>query len=253
MPVLQPITFDPPQVALPVGGLYAVVNWDTSAVPRFLDAGVDFRPHNTKLEGQVGRWTDDWLVTAAGTTGNKFSNRTTAFPDTFTDWVIYSFDHNYNADLTVESRDEVKARALHALALLEPIRSETIFADRLKTDTIAPPAKSGLTATVGYLESEAAKLGLTGFIHASAQWAAYARERRLDTNGVSPLGHRWVYGGGYVAGLDNELVLTTQPFGWRSPAVVNDSIWHNKNQYVAVAERAVLIGYEAVIAAATVS
>ena len=48
-------------------------------------------------------------------------------------------------------------------------------------------------------------------------------------------------------------MATSQVFGWRGAVQTNEAIRHDHNQFVAVAERSVLLGYEKLIAAVTIS
>ena len=109
-----------------------------------------------------------------------------------------------------------------------------------------------VTDAVSILETELAKAGVTGYLHASPKWAAYLAEARLMTGGKSPMGHTWVFGSGYDDALGNTIVATTPLYGWRGPLTVRDAIKTELNQYVAVAERSLLIAYEAAVAAVTV-
>lgn len=251
--VLLPVTYDPPAVTIDDTGLYGVVDWVQSGGElRFLDAGVVIRTQNTGLGNQVGLWTENWLVASGAISSSKVKDRTTAFLDPFTETTVYAYDHNYDADIRAESRAECDARAARALDQIEPIKVEGVVATRLAADAGSPSTKTGLVATVSYLEGELAKLGLTGYFHIGAQWAAYAANLRLDQGGRTPLGHKWVYGGGYVAGLGAKVVVTTQPFGWRGAAEAKSVVSPQTNQYVAVVERSLVIGYEAVLAAAII-
>lgn len=252
--VLTPITFDPPEAARITAGLYGAVQWeqDGTLPLRFLDAGVVVRTQNTGLDNQVGLWDENWLASAGSLSSDKKKDRTTAFLDEFVATTVYAYDHNYNGDLTAASRGEVAARASRALDLLEPIEVETILAARLVSDAGSPSTKTGLLATVSYLEGALAAKGLQGHFHIGAQYAAHAANLRLNDNGLTPHGHRWVFGGGYVGGLGTKVVVTTKPYGWRGPVEHNDVIKHDTNQYIAVAERSLVIGYEAVLAAAVI-
>jgi hypothetical protein len=130
---------------------------------------------------------------------------------------------------------------------------ETVFAARMLADAPAAAAAVGIVAAVSTLEVELAETGTTGFIHASPKWAAYAAQARLIDNGKTPLGHTWVFGSGYVTGLANTLVATSKPLGWRGDTNVIPTIKQEWNQYIAVAERSVLVGYESAIAKVAVS
>ena len=254
--VIQAIVYDPPLVSANNSGLYDVVAWqqDGSEPIRFFDSGVRFRPWNTGLENQVGVWDENWLVSASAVASSKSKDRTDSFPDPFTSTIVYAWDHNYNGDLTVEARSEVDSRARHAMDLMEATVVESSVADRLITDAATlTTTKTGLVAALGYIEGVLAQKGIDGFLHVGAQYAAYAAQSRLNNNGRTPMGHRWVFGGGYVDALGAQIVVTTQPYGWRGPATVTPAfIQYDKNQYLAVAERSTVIGYETVLAAVTI-
>lgn len=248
---LLPVTYDPANAAQITTGLMGAVEWvqDGTEPTRFIDTGVKFRYQNVLLDGQFGVWGESWCGTPAT---DKVKDRTTSFPEPFTAMTVYGFDHNYCGDLNVECRAEVVERARHALDLNIDQSVETTLSARLITDAGAAPTKTGILATVSYLEGELAKKGLMGFFHVGAQWAAYATEQRLNIGGRTPLGHRWVYGGGYVAGLGAKIIVTTQPYGWRGPVSERSTIQHDHNQFIAIAEQTVVVGYEAVLAAATI-
>ncbi|MEV4204835.1 hypothetical protein [Nocardia salmonicida] len=65
------------------------------------------------------------------------------------------------------------------------------------------------------------------------------------------MGHTWVFGGGYVEGLGQTNVGTSPTFGWRNTAEIRETIEAKSKQFVAIAERSVVIGYEHAVAAAT--
>ena len=126
----------------------------------------------------------------------------------------------------------------------------------------APPALGrqlfdAVVDAIGQIEAAFARTNTTGFIHIGAQWAtSLAQSKLLIKSGsgfVSPLGHRWVIGGGYVAGLGNTVIGTSQPYGWRDEATVRTAIDEKHNIFAAVAERSVLIGYEALVAAQVIA
>jgi hypothetical protein len=48
-------------------------------------------------------------------------------------------------------------------------------------------------------------------------------------------------------------VATSPTFGWRDEAVLRDATKPEHNVYVTIAERSVVVGYEAAVAAVTVS
>jgi hypothetical protein len=233
-------------------GLYAATAW-TDLGPdeplRFLGEGVRIRPHNYGGESAFGVWDATWCAEPTGTKDGERPD----LPDPFDPMVVWAYDE---CDLTAPSQAEVRERAAQNLRLLEQTAVETQFSARLLADAPAGPTDD-LVACVGYLEGELAKTDTLGFIHAGAQWAAHAVPGKLavrvGTVLKSPMGHTWVFGGGYVDGLGDTLVATSAPlFGWRSQAAVREAFDERHNRFLAIAERAVVIGYEKAIAEATV-
>lgn len=53
--------------------------------------------------------------------------------------------------------------------------------------------------------------------------------------------------------LGDRPIGTSATFGWRSEVELRESIQHDRNRFVAVAERSFVIGYEALIAAAEIT
>lgn len=176
--------------------------------------------------------------------------------DPFAPYTIWAYDE---CDLTAPSRAEVEARAAQILRLEEQTDVEREFAIRLLLDANDLPGSiqtaSTLSAAVGYLEAQMALTNTMGYFHVGAQWAAdtYGLFIKSGTRWVSPLGHTWVIGGGYVDGLDDYIVATSQPFGWRNQPLVQGAIDQYHNTYAAVAERSVLVGYEHLITAVQIT
>ena len=139
---------------------------------------------------------------------------------------------------------------------LEQTAVETEFAARLVADAPPGPAPDDLVACVGHLEAELAKTDTVGFIHASAAMAAQAASAnvaiRSGTALKSPMGHTWVFGGGYVDALGAALVATSPTFGWRDAVQVREAFDETHNRFLVVAERSVVIGYERAVALAWV-
>lgn len=172
-------------------------------------------------------------------------------PAPFDPLPVWSFD---SCDLTTQSQVEVRARAERNLRLIEQTAIEREFSARLIADAPAGPAPADIVAAVGHLEAELAKTNTLGHIHASAQWAAAASAAQLvvpTRAGLrTPLGHTWVFGGGYVEGLGKALVATSPTYGWRNAVELRDAIDdHHPNTYLAIAERSVVVvGYEKAVA-----
>jgi hypothetical protein len=250
-----PVEFDPPVVNPAPQGLYPVVNWsETKNGPsRFLIAGARVRTINYGGEDVSGVWDAPWCGDPTDPDAEKGGTRP-PFPDPFEPTTVWAFDQ---CDLTAQSQAEVRRNAAQWLRLQEQTAIEREFAARLLLDAGAADPAADLTEAVGMLEAAFAVSNTLGFIHASAALAAPAESARLILRSGStlktPLGHTWVFGGGYVEGLDTTLVATSQVFGWRDSVEVREAIEHKYNQFVAIAERSVLVGYEALIGAAEVT
>ncbi|MDF3281682.1 hypothetical protein P3L18_08275 [Gordonia sp. N1V] len=65
-----------------------------------------------------------------------------------------------------------------------------------------------------------------------------------------PLGHTWVIGGGYVDGLGKALIATSPTYGWRDEVAVRETISAENNEFIAIAERSVVVGWETAVATA---
>lgn len=250
---LNPVEFDAPLVNQSPDGLYTVTTFVSRAsdVPRWLESGVRVRPHNYGGEDAFGVWDAPWC----GDPGDSIKDgERPDLPAPFDALTVWAFDM---CDLTVPSQAEVRERAAQNLRLIEPVAVEREFAARLLADAGTPEAAADIVAAVSHIEAEFAKTNTTGLIHASAAQAAYAQRYGLivRTGGVlkSPLGHTWVFGGGYVEGLGDTIVGTSPTFGWRNTVEVRETIEAKFNQFVAVAERSVVLGYEKAVAAATLT
>lgn len=176
--------------------------------------------------------------------------------DPFDPITVWAYDE---CDLTAPSRAEVEQYAAQHLRLEEQVAVEHEFAARLMLDAAdlpgTPQTAASFKAAVGYLEAQAALTNTLCYFHAGAQWASqeFGCVIKSGTRWTSPLGHTWILGGGYVDGLGDTIVATSQPFGWRDQPQLRTAIDQYRNIYSAVAERTVCIGYEAVIAAVEIS
>ncbi len=252
-----PVQFEPPLQNPAPTGLYAATTWTDIAPnqPSRHLSGVQVRPvGNYGGEGASGLWPNDSCAT--GTEPDPALRKEGTRPsglDPFESVTVWSYDE---CDLTAPSREEVQARALQIMRLEEQTAVEREFAERMKADagTIDQTAAS-LKLAVGYLEGLFALSNTVGFIHAGAQWASqeFGLVIRSGTRLVSPLGHTWVFGGGYVDGLDRVLIATSPTFGWRDQVALRTAIDERHNTFAAVAERTVLVGYEHLIGAAEIT
>jgi hypothetical protein len=242
--------FYPPLIPAPEGALDAITWVQDGTTPlRFLD-GVTIRQSNFGLSNQFGVWGEDWCGSPDDT---KEKPRPDAVFIDVAPITVYAYDQNQCGDLTSGSREEVRQRVAQIMALTEGKAIETSLAIRLKADAPTTVTAASVTEAVSILETELAKAGVTGYLHASPKWAAYLAESRLSLSGKSPMGHTWVFGGGYADTLEDTIVATTPLYGWRGPLMMRDAIKTELNQYVTVAERSLLIAYEAAVAAVTIA
>lgn len=251
-----PVQFEAPPENPSPQGLWAATNWTESAGPsRFLISGVDIRVHNFGGDAAFGVWDAGWCVDPDDLTVDDLKDGARPVnPATFDPITIWAFDQ---CDLTAPSQAEVRARVQQNLRLREQVATERELSARLLTDSPNLATTTSFGWAIGQLEAELAKDGVLGLIHLGAQWAAVAAQSQLIRfNGaklVSPLGHQYVFGGGYVEGLGNTLVATSQTYGWRDAPTVRDTTKTEANQYVAVAERSLVVGYESAIASIEIS
>jgi hypothetical protein len=253
----SPTYFDAPLVNPAPNGLFAATAWTDEDGPlRWLDSGVEIRPFNYGGEGSFGVWTADWCALEADLDPDddvKAPGDRPAPLDPFLAFTSWAADE---CDLTERSREETRTRAAQTQRLLEQNAVESEVAMRLLTDAGTPTAGDDVVDAVSILEEALAETNTVGVIHASARVAASAAKNNLIVRSgavlKTPLGHTWVFGGGYVDALGWTLVASSQPFGWREPVAVRDAMKLEWNRFRAVAERSLVIGYEAAVAAATI-
>ena len=254
--VLDVLHYDARPVA-PLGtGLYTETDWQSEG--RFFN-GVSIKPINYGGEDAFGIWDAPWcalppLYDPDGTPpqlDRKFGERPDELPP-FAPMTVWSYDQ---CDLRAPTRKEVEARSKQILRLEEQTAVEREIAVRLLEDAGTPTVKPTLRKAVGYLEAEAAKANTPAWFHVGAQWAAEELGLfvKSGTRFVSPLGHIWVIGGGYVDGLVNTIVATSQPVGWKNEPQTRTAITERGNIFAAITERTVVVGYEAVIAAVQIA
>lgn len=257
-PVLAPVYFDAPLVNPAPFGLYAATMWTEETGPtRWLDSGVEVRGMNYGGDGASGVWDADWCTPPALDGPRKEGDRP-GILDPFPAMTVWAYDE---CDLTEPSRAEVRQRAQQVFRLEEQTAVEREFAERLLIDAAATAegitSAADLTLAIGQLEAAFALTNTVGVIHLGAQWATVAAEARLmvrsGTAFTTPLGHRLVFGGGYVDGLGDTLVGTSTTFGWRNTVQVREAIDERRNLFLAIAERSLVIGYEACVGAVTIT
>lgn len=254
--MLSPVTFDAPLVNPSPVGLYGATSWQPQVgPPRWLPGGVDIRVFNYGGESAFGVWGADWCASEddLGVNDMKEGERP-EFPASFEAMTVWAYD---SCDPTADSRTEVRARAQQVLRLQEQTAVERTFAARLLTDGGTADTAADIVGAVAQLEGVLAETSTLGVIHASAMWAASAAQANLivrTSSGLkTPLGHSWVFGGGYVQGLGDTLVATSPVFGWRTEPAVQDALRTETDVYAAIAERSVLVGYESALGAVEVT
>ncbi|WP_133690958.1 hypothetical protein [Mycobacterium sp. BK086] len=247
--------FDAPLVNPSPNGLFGATRWQEDEGPlRWLKPGVDVRVFNYGGEGQFGVWEADVLATADDLDDAEAKRgERPEFPDTFVSLTSWAADE---CMLGEARQAESRVRASQVFRLQEPNAVEAAVAARLLDDAGTPADVDNLVAAVGYLEAKFAQTNTLGLIHASAKWAAPAAQAQLvvRTNSVlkTPLGHTWVFGGGYVDTLDDTLVATSPTFGWRGTEQLYESNRVEVNMFRAIVERSVLVGFEALVGAAEI-
>lgn len=251
---LAPVRFDAPLVNPSAGGLFAVTQWTESEDPlRWLPSGIEVRPWNYGVEDSFGVWAADWDAVHSDLDPEVDVKKAGDRPDPLPSFAAVTTWAADSTDLLAPSRDEARTRAAQVHRLREPIAVETEFAARLLDDADAPVEVASLVDAVAALDDLIAVTNTLAFIHARPGWQALAaRANLLVRTGMAlktPSGHTWVFGGGYVAGLGDTLVATSQPFGWRGQVAVRTAEDLPLNRFHAIAERSLVIGYEALIAA----
>ncbi|BBY67760.1 hypothetical protein [Mycolicibacterium helvum] len=254
---MLPVRFAPPPLNPSPNGLYAATEWIPESGPtRWLDSGIEMRPVGNYGGGQsFGVWVADWCASLDDLTPeDRKAALRPQIGDPFAAMTVWAADE---CDLTAPSRAEVRQRAAQVFRLEEQNAVERQFATRLLADAGSPGSAGDLVDAVSALEDALGRTNTLGFVHASTGWAARAARdnllTRTGTGFTTPLGHRWVFGGGYIDGLGDTLVATSQPFGWRSEVQLRDAIDAHNNTFIAVAERSAVIGYEKLVGAATVT
>ena len=255
-PTMLPVPFEVPLLNPTAFGLYASTVWTEIGAdePSRHLTGVEVRPGgNYGGEHASGLWGGAWC--GEPTPGQKKEGDRPDGLDPFEAMTVWAYDE---CDLTEPSRAEVQQRAMQIMRLEEQVMVEREFAERLKLDAAdlgAPQQADSFKQAVGYLEGAMALTNTLGYFHAGAQWASqeFGLVVKSGTRWTSPLGHTWIFGGGYVEGLDNTIVATSQPFGWRDQVQLRTAIDERHNIFAAIAERTVLLGYEALIAAVEIT
>lgn len=249
---LLPVDYDAPPVN-PIGvGLYSAATiLDETGPSRFLSAGVEIRPRNCATGW--GTWAAD---PCADPTPDALKSGDRPTPgEPFEPLVIWGYDECG----PLEDFTAYEERALQNARLHEQGLAESHFGARLAADATSPAATADLVAAVGELETALGEAGFYGVIHASTRYAAVAAQANLiiRTSGSpilrTPLGHTWAFGAGYDTTLDTTLVATGPVTVWRDPLVVRSALDERHNIKAAIAERGLVIGYECLVASASIT
>jgi len=261
--------FWPPRQPLQDQGLFLAIGandgWvkETGEGPdRFAIGGVRVRTINYGADGSSGVWNAPWCGDADPDTQIKNGARP-SFPDIFEPIHVWAWDA---CDPTSQSRDYVRENATQWLQISEQNDVETAFATRLLNDAGTLPSTADFIAALGALEVAIAKTRIQAYIHASPRVAAQAAFNQVllqDDHGQwhTPLGSMWVFGGGYDGLLDDTLVATSQPYGWRGAIALTEAMIEpdhgagtaSTTDFAVVAERSFAVGYEKLIGAVQVT
>ena len=266
---LLPVEFTAPVTtpAFPLG-LGAATTWIETGTAeearRWLPAGVQFRSAAHGPDSEFGVWGAPWCVGPDDLDADDVKTGPAVEdddPDPFTAMTIWASDRLQECgNLSAFDRAQAVERARQTFLQKEPLAVETEFTARLLADAPSPTAVADLIGAVGHLEQAFAATGTVGLVHARVGLLSLAEHLRLivrdaATPGVlhTPAGHRWVFGAGYATPLGDKLIGTTPTFGWRDEIAVREALHPWSNQFLAVAERSVVVGYEAVIGAAVIT
>lgn len=253
---LMAVQFDAPLLNPAPNGLWNAVAWQPQDGPLRWLQGVDIRPFNFGADESFAVWTPGWCgsVDDLDPEDRKDIGERPDALDTFAALTVFAHDQ---CDMTARSRAEVRTRAEQILRLNEGLALETALAARMLDDAGTPDTATDVVGAVGWLEAKLARTNTVGVIHASAQWAASLAQANLIVRGGAglrtPMGHQLVLGGGYVDGLVDTLVATSAAFGWRGEAQVYEAPKLQWNQAHAIAERSMVVGYEALVGAVTIT
>lgn len=156
-----------------------------------------------------------------------------------------------------ETDEQSQALALQTLALQEPLLVESDFAATILADAGVAQTAGTFLEAVGLIEEILGEAGYNGVIHASRRYAAQAADASLLVkNGLTyqtPLENTWAFGGGYASILGDTLVVTGPVYVWRYKPFVETTLDPSINRRASVAERLIVVGYECVVAAVTIS
>jgi len=257
--MLDPVRFDAPLVNPANSGLWAVTAWsDTTEPLRWLPAGVEIRRWNHGFGDGFGVWAAAWNAAESDLDPAEDVKLAGERPEPLPAFAAVTTWAADACDLLAPSRDETRTRAAQIHRLREPVAVEEQFAARMLDDLDSPAAAAAdLVAAIGLLDEALAITNTLGVIHARPRWLSVAAKQNLlvrsGTVLKTPSGHTWVFGGGYTEVLEDTVIATSPTFGWRGQVSVRTAEDVVNNRFHAVAERSLVVGYEALIGAVTIT
>ena len=226
---IPPVTYTAVQANPLGGGLYDAASVVDAADGRHL-SGIMLEPVN---EGASGLW-----EYAGEDNPDKVGERLDwpSFPGT----VVWAADSVKTVGASIEGARE---RAEHILRLREPIEVERFVAGQFLEAEAS--AVASVREQLAYLELELGKRGYPGVVHASRELLPALKDFivRQGQAMFTPGGHRWAFGGGYEA-LGTTLVGTGAVTVVRAPITQAEAIDTRLNDFHAIAERVVAVGWE---------
>lgn len=226
---IPPVSYTAVQANPLGGGLYDAASVVDAADGRHL-SGIMLEPVN---DGISGLW-----EYAGEDNPDKVGERLDwpSFPGT----VVWAADSVKTVGASIEGARE---RAEHILRLREPIEVERFVAGQLLEAEAS--AVASVREQLAYLELELGKRGYPGVIHASRELLPALKDFivRQGQAMFTPGGHRWAFGGGYEA-LGTTLVGTGAVTVVRAPITQAEAVDTRLNDFHAIAERVVAVGWE---------
>ncbi|QXF79746.1 hypothetical protein HBA53_00460 [Rhodococcus pyridinivorans] len=246
-----PVAYDAPPTNPANNGLYlvATIHDIPASQPSRLSWGVDIYPIN---------FDPGWGTTESEPCATPdepiFSGIRAQPEDPFAPLTVWGYDE---CDPS-ESIDEQKTRALQNLRLHEQGLVESHFAAHLLAAAGTPTVMADVVTALAELEVRIGETGIQGaVIHLSQRYSTI-----LDAAGISVgsgplprtrLGNLLAFGGGYDSVLGTTMVATGQVFVWRSEIFTQDVLDVDAHLRSVIAERTIVAGTEAVIAAVEVT
>lgn len=226
---IPPVSYTAVQANPLGGGLYDAASVVDAADGRHL-SGIMLEPVN---DGISGLW-----EYAGEDNPDKVGERLDwpSFPGT----VVWAADSVKTVGASIEGARE---RAEHILRLREPVEVEQFVAGQLLEAEAS--AVASVKEQMAHLELELGERGYPGVIHASRELLPALKDFivRQGQAMFTPGGHRWAFGGGYEA-LGTTLVGTGAVTVVRSPIAQAEAIDTRLNDFHAIAERVVAVGWE---------